>query len=207
MDVLAALSVALGASFAAGINLYATVFVLGALSRWTGFDLPADLLILEHGGVLAVSAGLYTVEFFADKIPAVDSTWDAIHTFIRIPAGVIIAATALGDVPMEFQIMSGLIGGTLATTSHATKATTRLAAHSTGTSPVLGPIASLFEDVVATTTTVVAAISPIGLFILLGLLVTFCVFVLMTFWKLAKTVFRGLFGVKEKPDISGAAPA
>jgi hypothetical protein len=187
-EIILTLSVALGASWCAGVNLYATVFVLGALSRWTSFDLPGDLAVLESHWVLWPALAMYTIEFFADKFPAVDTAWDSIHTFIRIPAGAALAATALGEVPLELQVLAGLIGGTLATTSHTAKATTRLVAHSTATSPIVSPVASVVEDITVVGLLAFVVANPLMSLGILAILVVASAFIVWTFWKLAKLV-------------------
>jgi len=207
-EILATLALTLGASFCAGINLYATLFVLGAMSRFTGFDLPVDLLVLESHWVLWPALTLYCVEFFADKVPALDSAWDSIQTFLRIPAGVVIAATALGEVPLELQICSGMVGGTLATMAHGTKATVRLAAHGTGTSPAVSPVASLAEDALVITTMAFVATNPVISLILFVIMLVAAAFILWACWNLAKTAFRGiakLFGLGTDPEPPPAA--
>jgi hypothetical protein len=146
-SVISQLALALGASWCAGINLYATVAVLGLMSCYVpGFHLPHGLEVLGSPWVILPAIFMYCVEFFADKIPAVDSAWDAIHTFIRVPAGAALAAAAFGNVPPEVQVGAALVGGTLALGAHTAKATTRLAAHSTGTSPLISPAVSVVED-------------------------------------------------------------
>jgi hypothetical protein len=194
-QVIMALAVALGASWCAGINLYATVFVLGALSRWTAFDLPGDLVVLESHWVLWPALAMYTIEFFADKFPAVDTAWDSIHTFIRIPAGVVLAATAMGEVPLEFQMLAGLVGGTLATTSHATKATTRLVAHSTATSPIVSPVASVIEDITVVGFLAFVVSNPLLSLLLLAMMVIASGFLLWSFWKITRLVLRRLVAI------------
>lgn len=186
MEVLATLALALGASWCAGINLYATVFVLGAMSRWTGFELPADLLVLENPWVIGIAAVLYTVEFFADKIPAIDTAWDTVQTFIRIPAGAVLAAMSVGDVPMAMQVIALLLGGTLATTSHTTKATARIAAHSSGTSPVVSPSASVAEDVLVIGLIGLIVSNPVLALLLLAVMIVASVLILWVFWKVAR---------------------
>ncbi|MGI8905292.1 MAG: DUF4126 domain-containing protein [Candidatus Sumerlaeaceae bacterium] len=146
-SIISQLALALGASWCAGINLYATVAVLGLMSQYVpGFQLPQGLEVLGSPWVIVPALFMYCIEFVADKIPAVDSAWDTIHTFIRVPAGAALAAAAFGNVPPEVQVGAALIGGTLALGSHTAKATTRLAAHTTGTSPLVSPAVSLVED-------------------------------------------------------------
>ncbi len=206
-NILATIALALGASFCAGINLYATIFVLGAMSRYTSFDLPVEMIALESHWVIWPALAMYVVEFFADKIPAVDTAWDSIHTFLRIPAGVAIAATALGDVPMELQVVAGMVGGTLASVSHTTKATTRLAAHATGTSPVVSPVVSVVEDVLVVGTLGFIATNPVLSILILIVMLIAAFFILKTFWKLAQKVFQGIAALfrRTTPPIEGAA--
>lgn len=191
-ELMVTLTVALGASFLAGINLYATLFTLGVLSRFTSFNLPGGLDVLESDWVMWPALAMYIVEFVADKVPAVDTTWDSIQTFLRVPAGVIIAATALGDVPMEFQLMAGMVGGTLAATSHITKSTTRVAAHVTGTSPVLSPVLSVIEDVTVVSVIALIVAHPFIASIVLFLMLVGALVLLYAMWKVVKFVARGI---------------
>lgn len=204
--IISTLAVALGASFTSGINLYATVAVLGILHRYVeGFTLPGDLEVLASHWVIWPALFMYTIEFVADKVPAVDSVWDAIHTFIRVPAGAIIAAAALGDVPGEFQVMAGLVGGTLALGSHVTKATVRLAAHSTGTSPIVSPVVSTAEDIGVVGLVALAALHPVISMLVLVVFLIGCYYLMRTFWVLARKAFRGLMGKKSQPTLEAAA--
>jgi hypothetical protein len=193
------LALTLGAAWCSGINLYATVAVLGLMHRYVdGFTLPGDMAVLGNEWVILSAGLLYCVEFVADKVPAVDSAWDTIHTFIRVPAGAALAAMALGDVPLEVQVVAGLVGGTLALGSHTTKATTRLAAHGTGTSPVLSPVLSVAEDVVVVGTIGLVAANPILSLFLLGVMLVIAYYVLKMFWSVARKAFRALFGRREE---------
>jgi len=140
---LLALAAALG--WASGVRLYAAVFLTG-MAGYLGFiDLPAGLQVLQHPGVLAASGFMCIVEFFADKIPLVDTVWDTIHTLIRIPAGAALAAGALGADNQTMGWVAALLGGSLAATSHAAKLTTR-AAVNTSPEPFSNIAVSLFED-------------------------------------------------------------
>ncbi len=192
-QIIGTLSLALGASWCSGINLYATIGVLGLMHRYLdSFTLPAGLDVLGSDWVLWPAIFMYCVEFTADKVPAVDSVWDTVHTFIRIPAGAVIGAAALGDVPMGVQMGAAIVGGTLAFGSHTTKATTRLAAHSTGTSPVVSPVASLIEDGAVIGTMAFVATNPLIALGLLGVMLIVSYFILKTFWSLAKRVLAVL---------------
>ena len=140
---LLALAAALG--WASGFRLYAAVFLTG-LAGWMGWiPLPPGLHILEHPGVLIASGFMLFAEFFADKIPLVDSMWDAVHTVIRIPAGAALAAGALGADSQAMGWIAAILGGSLAATSHATKMTTR-AAVNTSPEPFSNIAVSLVED-------------------------------------------------------------
>ena len=143
--IITTLSLAMGASWASGINLYATILTLGWLGLSGSLDLPPQLEILEHPAVLTVAGVLFLVEFFADKIPGVDSFWDSLQTFVRIPAGAILAASALGDVTPALSLTAALLGGSVAAATHATKSGSRLAIN-TSPEPVTNWTASIFED-------------------------------------------------------------
>jgi hypothetical protein len=138
-----ALAAALG--WASGIRLYAAVLIAGAAGYMGYIDLPQGLKVLQHPAVLAASGFMCFVEFFADKIPLVDSLWDTVHTVIRIPAGAALAAAAFGADNQAMAWLAALLGGGLAATSHAAKMTTR-AAVNTSPEPVSNVAVSLFED-------------------------------------------------------------
>src|SRR5262249_43000119 len=127
---LTTLGTAMGSPWLSGINLYATVVTLGLLERFHLVKLPGDLNILGNWWVIGLAGGMYLVEFIADKIPAVDSVWDAIHTFIRVPAGAILAASAFADFDPPVRVAALLVGGGLALGSHGTKAVTRVTVNS-----------------------------------------------------------------------------
>lgn len=148
MTPLETLGFALGTSFASGLNLYATVTVLGLLHRFGVIQLPSALEVLANPAVLGVAIVLYVVEFVADKIPYVDNLWDVVHTFIRPPAAAVFAYSAFGGVSEEWRMAAALIAGSVALTSHATKASAR-AAVNTSPEPVSNWILSLAEDGVA----------------------------------------------------------
>lgn len=204
------LALAMGASWCAGLNLYATIAVLGLMVHFVpGFQLPPDLQVLASPWVIGPAVVMYCVEFFADKIPAVDSAWDTIHTFIRVPAGAALAAAALGDVPPEVQIGAAIIGGTLALGSHTAKATTRVAAHSTGTSPLVSPTASVVEDGLVIATIGLLATNPALALGLTVLMIIGAGFLLYFLWGITRRVFRSLMGrdieVKQLPPPGGIA--
>jgi hypothetical protein len=146
MDLLTTLGRTLGFSFAAGINLYATVAILGLAQRYGWVALPEQFRVFDNDIVIGVAIVLYVVEFVADKIPWVDSIWDAVHTVIRPVGGALVAVTALGDASPTLQGLIALLGGTVAAGSHLTKAGTRAAAN-TSPEPFSNWALSLAEDV------------------------------------------------------------
>ena len=146
MEVLTTLGRTMGFSFAAGINLYATVAILGLASRFDWVDLPPQFAVFDNDVVIGVALFLYVIEFFADKIPWVDSVWDAMHTIIRPAGGALIAVATLGDASPAVNGLAALLGGTLAAGTHFTKAGTRAVAN-TSPEPFSNWILSLAEDV------------------------------------------------------------
>ena len=145
VELLAALGRTMGFSFAAGINLYATVAILGLAKRYGWVALPDQFSVFDNDVVIVVALVLYVIEFIADKIPWVDSIWDAVHTAIRPVGGAVIAIATLGDASPTMQGLIALLGGTLAAGSHFTKAGTRAAAN-TSPEPFSNWILSLGED-------------------------------------------------------------
>jgi Domain of unknown function (DUF4126) len=168
MNLISTLSIAMGSAWVSGLNLYACVATLGLLSRFTHIELPGELQALTSWWVIGVAVALYVVEFVADKVPWVDSTWDVIHTFIRVPAGAVLAAAAFGDFDRSIQVIALLLGGGLALSSHGTKAAAR-AVLNASPEPVTNFVASIVEDVVAIGSTVVAVFFPILLFIIVAI--------------------------------------
>jgi hypothetical protein len=174
----------MGVAWASGINLYATILVLGYMGMTGNIDLPPDLQILTDPMVMIAAALMYTIEFFADKVPGVDTGWDTLHTFIRIPAGAVLAAGAVGEVGTGAQLAAGLVGGTLATGSHATKAGSRVLIN-TSPEPVSNWFASVGEDVAVILGLWTALNNPVLFLVLLG------VFILLMIWLLPR-IWRGL---------------
>lgn len=145
MELLSGLGRTLGFSFAAGINLYATVAILGLASRFGWVDLPPQYRVFDSNWIIGVAAALYVVEFFADKIPWIDSLWDAVHTVIRPIGGALIAIATIGSATPATQAIVALAGGALAASSHLTKAGARALAN-TSPEPFSNWILSLLED-------------------------------------------------------------
>lgn len=145
MEILASLGRTMGFSFAAGINLYATVAILGLASRYQWVSLPAQFRAFDNDLVIGAALVLYAVEFVADKIPWFDSVWDTVHTAIRPVGGAVIAVATLGEVSPTTEVMTALLGGTLAAGSHFSKAGTRAIAN-TSPEPFSNWFLSLAED-------------------------------------------------------------
>jgi len=174
----------LGSAWTSGINLYATVTVLGLLQKFGAAKLPGGLDALDNWWIIGIAGGLYLVEFFADKIPYVDSVWDVVHTFIRVPAGAIVAYAATNQLDSSITIPATLIGGGLALSSHGTKAALRVGAN-LSPEPVSNWVLSLVEDGVAFIGVVLAVFAPM---IIASILI---VFVLLFVWFFPK-VFRAI---------------
>lgn len=192
MQTMEILTLALGAAWASGINLYATVLLVGGLGLFGIVDLPPGLEILESPLVLIAAALLYVLEFFADKIPVVDTLWDLLHTFVRIPAGALIAASTVEGLDItgmgtEAEFIAALVaGGALTAGSHATKTASR-AAINVSPEPFTNIAASLVEDILVFVGLSLALFKPT---VFLGMAVIgLCLFV----W-LAPRLWRGILG-------------
>lgn len=186
---LLALAAALG--WASGFRLYAAVFLTGAAGYMGWVELPPGLQILQHPAVLGASGFMVFVEFFADKIPFVDSLWDAVHTVIRIPAGAALAAGALGAGGDAMAWVAAILGGSLAATSHATKMTTR-AAVNTSPEPFSNMAVSLLEDGLVVFMLWLSATHPVAFGIVLVVSVVLALVLLVVLVKFLRTVLRGL---------------
>ncbi len=179
IEVLAGLGRTLGFSFASGINLYATVAILGLTSRYGWVSLPEQYRVFDSDLIIGAALTLYVIEFFADKIPWVDSVWDAIHTVIRPLGGAVIAIQTLGEASPATEALIGLLGGTLAAGSHFTKAGTRAAAN-TSPEPFSNWILSFSEDVFVVSLGFVALKYPLAAAIFV--LVAVCVMAICAGW-------------------------
>jgi hypothetical protein len=186
---LLALAAALG--WASGFRLYAAVFITGIAGYLGWLPLPPGLQVLQHPAVLSASGFMLFIEFFADKIPLVDSLWDMVHTVIRIPAGAALAAGALGADGATMTWVAALLGGTLAATSHATKMTTR-AAVNTSPEPFSNVLVSLFEDGLVVGALWLAATHPVIFGIALCLTVALMVLLLVVLFRFLKGVITTL---------------
>jgi hypothetical protein len=166
----------LGFSFAAGINLYATVAILGLASRYGWVDLPPQYRVFDNNWIIGAAIALYVIEFFADKIPWVDSVWDAIHTVIRPVGGALIAVATLGHASPVTQTLVGLLGGALAASTHFSKAGTRVMANASP-EPFTNWILSFAEDLFVIGLGVLALKYPV----VAGAVVLVCVAIIVSF--------------------------
>src|SRR5713101_5251425 len=191
MNPLQTIGLALGAGFSSGLNLYATVATLGLLQRYGVIHLPASLEILAHPWVLGIAAALYLLEFFADKVPYVDTIWDAVHTFIRPLAAALLAYGAAGAAAPEWRWGAALLAGSVALTSHGTKASAR-AAVNTSPEPFSNWVLSFGEDLLAVWLTWMATAHPVATTIIVGALVAFSAFVLFHLFRFLRGAIHRL---------------
>ena len=187
MELLQSVALAGGMAWASGLRLYAVLFSAGLLGRLGYLELPETLQVLQEPWLIALAGVLCCLEFLADKIPAIDSLWDGVQTFIRIPAGAVLAALAMGHHDPAIMVAAGLLGGTLTAGTHAAKSGSR-ALINTSPEPASNIAASLGEDVLVTTGLFAAFYWP-AVF-LAGL----AIFILLLVWLLPK-LLRGVRGV------------
>jgi hypothetical protein len=204
-ETIDALSLALGSAWTAGINLYATVAVLGLAAAAGAIHLPPELQVLAHPAVIMVAVALYCVEFFADKIPYVDSGWDAVHTFIRVPAGAVLAARALGPVSPPLELVAYLVGGSVALAAHGTKATMRLAINASP-EPISNWIASVAEDVAALVGIWLIFNHPVLMLLLVAGFVSVAAWLAPRIGRALVTLFRRAQRRLSGPPSTAAAP-
>jgi Domain of unknown function (DUF4126) len=191
MNISQTLSLALGAGFSSGLNLYAAVATLGLLQRFGMIHLPASLQVLSHPWVLGIAISMYLVEFFADKVPYVDTLWDAIHTFIRPPAAAILAYAAASGTDAEWRWAAALLAGGVALTSHGTKASARVAVNASP-EPFSNWALSFGEDILAVWLTWMATAHPVATAVIVAVLVALSVFLLYHLFHFARRALRNL---------------
>ena len=194
MGAIETLSLALGTAWTSGINLYATVAALGIAGRAGMINLPENLHVLMDPLVIAVACVMYVIEFIADKIPYVDSGWDVLHTFIRVPAGAILAAQTLGDLNPALELAAILAGGTVALAAHGTKATTRLAINMSP-EPFTNWAASITEDLTVFGGIWLAFNHP---WVMLALVLGFLALVIWVAPKLYRLARRGIQSLRAR---------
>lgn len=189
METIQTLALVMGVGWASGINLYAAVLVLGLMGSSGSVVLPPDLEILTDPLVMGSAGVMYTIEFFADKVPGIDTGWDVVNTFIRIPAGAVLAAGAVGNVSAPMELAALLLGGSLAATSHATKAGTRVLIN-TSPEPVTNWIASITEDVMVVAGIWAALNHPWVFIALFAVFIAAVIWLLPNLWRGIKRLFN-----------------
>jgi uncharacterized protein DUF4126 len=197
-DVLAAIAIALGAGWASGLNAYAAVLVLGAAQQLGLVTLPHDLQVLASPWVMGVAALLFALNFLADKIPYVDSINDMLQTFVRVPAGALLAYGAAGGLSPEVAVIAGLLGGTLAAGTHVAKTGTRALINSSP-EPFTNIAASFAEDASVIGGLALAIAHPITFLCLLAVFVALLIWLLPKLVRLALTPFRRMAMRRQKP--------
>lgn len=183
--LIATLAMTMGSAWASGINLYAALLILGLGGVTGNITLPHELAVLENPFVIGAAGVMYLVQFFADKIPGVDSISDALQTFVRIPAGAMLAAGAVGDVSPALEIAAGILGGGTAAASHAAKTGTRLMIN-TSPEPVSNWTASISEDLMVVGGLWTALNHPILFLILFVIFIGLAIWLLPKLWRLIK---------------------
>lgn len=195
METIDVIAMTLGVAWASGINLYAAILVMGVLGAGGYTELPPSLTVLQDPLVLMAAGVMYFVEFFADKIPGVDSGWDAIHTFIRIPAGAILAVGAAQglEINQAAELAAALLGGSLAATSHLTKASTRLVINASP-EPVTNWTASFAEDLAVVGGLWTALNYPWAFIIFIVLFIALAIWLLPKLWRAIHNIVATIRG-------------
>jgi Domain of unknown function (DUF4126) len=193
------LALTMGTAWASGINLYAAILVLGLMGFSGDIILPRDLQILANPYVIGAAGFMYLVEFVADKIPGVDSAWDALHTFIRIPAGALLAAGAVGQLDPALSLAAAIIGGGLTAATHVTKAGSR-AVINTSPEPVTNWTASITEDLAVVAGLWAAFNHPWIFLVLLMAFIILMIWLLPKVWRRSKRAWRYLRSMFRKNE-------
>jgi hypothetical protein len=191
MDTVSIIALSMGAAWASGINLYATIFMLGYLGTTGNIDLPPDLMVVTDPLVMTSAGLMYCVEFFADKTPGVDTAWDTLHTFIRIPLGAVLAMGAVGDVTPAVQLAAFIAGGSLTAATHATKTGSRIVINSSP-EPVTNWTASVGEDLLVITGIWAALNHPVAFLIALIIFIALMIWLLPKIWRGVKHIFNSI---------------
>jgi hypothetical protein len=180
-------------AWASGVRLYLVIFAMGAAGFWGWYTLPEGLKVLQHPWVMGAAGLMLAMEFLVDKVPIIDSAWDAVHTFIRIPAGALLAAGATGDDLSALTVAAGLIGGTITAGTHFTKSGSR-ALINTSPEPVSNWTASVGEDVAVMSGIWLALAYPAVFLGLLAVFLLLAIWLLPRVWRGVRTIFRTLRG-------------
>jgi hypothetical protein len=190
-QITSTLALSMGAAWGSGINLYATLLVLGYLAVTGNVVLPPELQILANPLVIGAAGLMYCVEFFADKIPGIDTGWDAIHTFVRVPAGALLAAGAVGEIGPAAELAAAILGGGLAAATHATKAGSRVLIN-TSPEPFSNWGASIGEDIAVIVGVWASLQHPQLFLVFLMLFIILLIWMLPKVWRGVKKLFRWL---------------
>ena len=186
---LSTLGFAMGSAWLSGINLYATVLTLGLLQRFHLASLPGDLSYLAHTWVLILAGWLFAIQFIADKIPAVDSIWDVIHTFIRVPAGAVLAAAAFAHLDPGVRLVAFLVGGGIALSSHSARTATKLAANASP-EPISTAALGLAGDVVSVGGSALMVAHPQIVAVLVLIAIVFSVLIIRWLFRMMRRLFK-----------------
>jgi hypothetical protein len=199
------IALSMGVAWASGINLYAAILMLGVLGSTGHMTLPADLQILANPLVITAAGVMYLIEFVADKVPGVDNSWDALHTFIRIPAGAALAAGAAGALDPAVVLAAAIVGGGLTAGAHATKAGARILIN-TSPEPFSNWLASLSEDVLVVAGLWAALQHPWLFLMLLIIFMLLMIWLLPRIWQGIKGILTALIGFfkARKAPLQGA---
>ena len=192
-------------AWASGVRLYLAVFAVGFAGYLGYLDLPSGLKVLQHPWVIGSAGFLLVMEFLADKVPGIDSAWDALHTFIRIPAGAMLAAGATGDTLSALTVAAGLLGGTITAGTHFTKAGSR-AMINTSPEPVSNWAASFTEDALVLGAIWFAFAYPVAFLLLLVLFILVMIWILPKLWRGIRAMFRALQPRRPEPGPDATLP-
>jgi hypothetical protein len=193
MEHLPTLALAAGLAWASGVRVYAAIFIVGLLGRLGYVQLPMHLQLLEHDGVLIASGIMLLAEFLADKLPGFDSAWDAIHTFIRIPIGAMLAWGAMSDAGPDAQLVAAILGGTITGGTHLAKMSTR-AVINTSPEPFSNWVASFGEDGLLLGGLWLTLRHPLVFLLLLGAFLAAVIWLLPKLFRLLGRIWRKLAG-------------
>jgi hypothetical protein len=185
------IALTMGVAWASGINLYAAMLMLGLMAMNGAIHLPPDLQVLAHPWVIGAAGLMYLIEFFTDKVPGIDTAWDTLHTFIRIPAGAILAAGAVGQVDPAMTLAAGILGGTVSAGAHAVKAGTRVMVN-TSPEPFSNWVVSISEDLVVLGGLWAAVRHPWVFLVFVGLFLLVAVWMIPRLWRSIKQLYRRL---------------
>jgi Domain of unknown function (DUF4126) len=191
MDTVQYIALSMGVAWASGINLYAAVFMLGYLGGTGNIELPPELMVVTDPLVMTAAGLMYCVEFFADKTPGVDTAWDSLHTFIRIPLGAVLAMSAVGETTPALELAAFLVGGSLTAATHATKAGSRVIIN-TSPEPVSNWFTSLGEDFLVITGIWTALTHPWVFLVFLFIFICVMIWLLPKIWRGIKRIIATL---------------